>query len=141
MNKYREEFESAYEPNPHKSPFTEVRFNQDKRIYEPLNPPLDYIARSLNAAWYGWRIRQKQVDFVEVQLSLLRDKNKAIEIELTNSRAHADALQAKLDACQKLLDKWKTTGLKGSSDYAVGGAHTRQECEEELEQALRGGEV
>lgn len=58
----RSDFEKAYEPNPHKSPFTEVRFNEEKQIYEPLNPPLDRVARSLNAAWYGYRIRQTEVD-------------------------------------------------------------------------------
>ena len=58
----KSEFEKAYEPNPHKSPFTEVRFNEEKQIYEPLNPPLDRVARSLNAAWYGYRIRQTEVD-------------------------------------------------------------------------------
>ena len=58
----RSEFEKAYEPNPHKSPFTEVRFNEEKQIYEPLNPPRDRVARSLNAAWYGYRIRQTEVD-------------------------------------------------------------------------------
>ena len=58
----RIDFEKAYEPNPHKSPFTEVRFNEEKQIYEPLNPPIDHVARSLNAAWYGYRIRQTEVD-------------------------------------------------------------------------------
>ena len=58
----KSEFEKAYEPNPHKSPFTEVRFNEEKQIYEPLNPPRDRVARSLNAAWYGYRIRQTEVD-------------------------------------------------------------------------------
>ncbi|WP_151981542.1 hypothetical protein [Acinetobacter guerrae] len=86
MDKGREEFENAYEPNPHKSPFTQVRFNQDKQIYEPLNPPINHIARSLNAAWYGWWIRQKKIDelqernaFLEVQLSLLGDTKRALE--------------------------------------------------------------
>lgn len=79
----RSEFEKAYEPNPHKSPFTEVRFNQEKQIYEPLNPPLDRVARSLNAAWYGYRIRQTEVD----------------------------ELQKRVDAAQKLIDDWNCGGV------------------------------
>ena len=63
----RSEFEKAYEPNPHKSPFTEVRFNEEKQIYEPLNPPIDHVARSLNAAWYGYRIRQTEVDELQAK--------------------------------------------------------------------------
>ena len=64
----RSEFEKAYEPNPHKSPFTEVRFNEENQIYEPLNPQLDRVARSLNAAWYGYRIRQTEVDELTLQV-------------------------------------------------------------------------
>ena len=86
----RSDFEKAYEPNPHKSPFTEVRFNKEKQIYEPLNPPLDRVARSLNAAWYGYRIRQTEVDElqkrVDAALKILSSKKKmyvdmVIEIE------------------------------------------------------------
>lgn len=141
MDKCREEFEIAYEPNPHKSPFTEVRFNQDKRIYEPLNPPHDYIARSLNAAWYGWRIRQKRVDFVEVQLSLLRDKNKTIEIELANSRDHADELQSRVDAALQEIKgaaRWIDEDAIDDPEFIKGGA---LRALKRLEQALKGGEV
>lgn len=54
-------------------------------------------------------------------------------------QTEVDELQKRVNACQKLLEKWKTTGLNGTSDYAVGGAHARQNCEDELEQALKGG--
>ena len=70
----RSEFEKAYEPNPHKSPFTEVRFNEEKQIYEPLNPQLDRVARSLNAAWYGYRIRQTEVDEARAKAQMCRDE-------------------------------------------------------------------
>lgn len=53
-------------------------------------------------------------------------------------QTEVDELQKRVDAAQKLLEKWKTTGLNGTSDYAVGGAHARQNCEDELEQALKG---
>ena len=66
------EFEKAYEPNPHKSPFSEVRFNEEKQIYEPLNPPLDRVARSLNAAWYGYRIRQTEVDELQKRVDAVK---------------------------------------------------------------------
>lgn len=56
-----------------------------------------------------------------------------------HQQSKIDELQKRVDACQKLLEKWKTTGLNGTSDYAVGGAHARQNCEDELEQALKGG--
>lgn len=68
----RSDFEKAYKPNPHKSPFTEVRFNEEKQIYEPLNPPLDRVARSLNAAWYGYRIRQTEVDELQKRVDAVK---------------------------------------------------------------------
>lgn len=70
----RSEFEKAYEPNPHKSPFTEVRFNEEKQIYEPLNPTIDHVARSLNAAWYGYRIRQTEVDALTLQVAEMKSR-------------------------------------------------------------------
>lgn len=48
--------------------------------------------------------------------------------------------QKRIDACENLLAKWKSKGLVGSSDYARGGLHSRQDCEDELEQALKGSE-
>ena len=79
----RSEFEKAYEPNPHKSPFTEVRFNEEKQIYEPLNPPRDRAARSLNAAWYGYRIRQTEVDELQKRVDELHTAFKQL-IEMEN---------------------------------------------------------
>ena len=84
----RSEFEKAYEPNPHKSPFTEVRFNEEKQIYEPLNPPLDRVARSLNAAWYGYRLRQTEVDELQKTVDavkvLIEDLNKCYQQDHQN---------------------------------------------------------
>ena len=84
----RSEFEKAYEPNPHKSPFTEVRFNEEKQIYESLNQSLDRVARSLNAAWYGYRLRQTEVDelqkIVDAAKVLIEDLNKCYQQDHQN---------------------------------------------------------
>ena len=92
----KSEFEKAYEPNPHKSPFTEVRFNDEKQIYEPLNPPLDHAARSLNAAWYGYRIRQTEVDELQKENSALVHVIKSRDIQLENEKHEYDELMNKL---------------------------------------------
>lgn len=55
-----------------------------------------------------------------------------------HQQAKVEELQKRVDACQNLLSKWKSAHLKGSSDYARGGFHARQNCEDELEQALKG---
>ena len=138
----RSEFEKAYEPNPHKSPFTEVRFNDEKQIYEPLNPPLDRVARSLNAAWYGYRIRQTEVDELQKKNAWLSDvacrenkrANKLQEEKVSTTTLlgktiqEKNELQKRVDAAQKLIDGWN-----------FGGVHIF-DLLDELEQALKGGE-
>lgn len=72
MDKQREGFEKAYEPNPNKSPFTEVKFDEVARVYKPLDQFNPRIASSLNAAWYGWRIRQAEVDGLQAKVEELK---------------------------------------------------------------------
>ena len=125
----RSDFEKAYEPNPHKSPFTEVRFNEEKQIYEPLNPPLDRVARSLNAAWYGYRIRQTEVDELKLQVAEMKSRlNDAYtdgqSAMYTARQTEVDELQKRVDAALKILSSKK----KMYVDMVI-----------ELEQALKGG--
>lgn len=104
------------------------------------NRELTSIRRAAEDAIEAWNINHKPfIDVVAHPLNICTLVDMA-KLSLTQQK-QIDEMQAKVDACQKLLEKWKTTGLKGSSDYAVGGEHTRQECEDELEQALKGGEV
>ena len=96
----RSEFEKAYEPNPHKSPFTEVRFNEEKQIYEPLNPPRDRVARSLNAAWYGYRIRQTEVDELQKRVDAALQLVNEMKGKRYPFSAYADQLEQALKGDQ-----------------------------------------
>ncbi|WEH89807.1 hypothetical protein PX669_05855 [Acinetobacter soli] len=69
----RKHFEKAYKPNQLKSPFTEVKFDEVAQVYKPLDQFNPRIASSLNAAWYGWRIRQAEVDTNELKLIKLSE--------------------------------------------------------------------
>ena len=118
MDKQREGFEKAYEPNPNKSPFTEVKFDEVARVYKPLDQFNPRIASSLNAAWYGWRIRQAEVDGLQAkveelqtQLSLQRQRVKAFEEELTSSRNYGDELQKRVDELEFQLKDWKQKSM------------------------------
>lgn len=82
MDKQREGFEKAYEPNPNKSPFTEVKFDEVARVYKPLDQFNPRIASSLNAAWYGWRIRQAEVDGLQAKAEELQKRIDAVVIEI-----------------------------------------------------------
>ena len=116
----KSEFEKAYEPNPHKSPFTEVRFNEEKQIYEPLNPPLDRVARSLNAAWYGYRIRQTEVD----ELQKLVDAAFRVLSQLN-------------DLDDEAHKRWKREACM----FSQGESNAYEHSVRLLEQALKGGEA
>lgn len=87
------------------------------------------------------RRNQMLNDNIKEQGQKLVYQNEVIETQaekLLGLRDENAEMQKRVDAAQKLLEKWKTTGLNGTSDYAVGGAHARQNCEDELEQALKG---
>ena len=112
----RSEFEKAYSPNPHKSPFTEVRFNDEKQIYEPLNPPLDHVARSLNAAWYGYRIRQTEVDELQCEVKRINLWYSNVKLQLENKEIDSAIDAKKIDELQRrnqmLNDNIKEQGQK-----------------------------
>ena len=144
----KSEFEKAYSPNPHKSPFTEVRFNEEKQIYEPLNQPLDRVARSLNAAWYGYRIRQTEVD--ELTLQVAEMKSRLNDAYTDGQSAMYTARQTEVDELQKMVDAVKglaqTLWEKSEEKHQQGKvweSKTLGECADEildvLEQALKGG--
>lgn len=44
----------------------------------------------------AWDFQQAEIDQLKVQLSLQRDRNKALEVELTNSRNYGDSLHSQL---------------------------------------------
>lgn len=97
-----------------------------------------YRNHIVQTAYEVFQHQQAKVEELQTQLSLQRQRVKAFEEELTSSRNYGDELQKRVDAYQNLLSKWKSAHLKGSSDYARGGFHARQDCEDELEQALKG---
>lgn len=131
----RSEFEKAYEPNPHKSPFTEVRFNDEKQIYEPLNPPRDHVARSLNAAWYGYRIRQTKVDELQKQLIDQGQRFNEQSQRVKDLEHKNDELQKRVDGLTQVME-----GLLEEMKYPTATFEEVICCGiKELEQALKGG--
>ena len=43
-----------------------------------------------------------------------------------------------VEACAALVSEWREKPMGGWSDYARGGLHSRQDCTDDLEKALRG---
>lgn len=165
MDKQREGFEKAYEPNPNKSPFTEVKFDEVARVYKPLDQFNPRIASSLNAAWYGWRIRQAEVDGLQAKVEELQKKNAWLSdvAERENNRANnlqqdktsttillgktiqeKNELQKRVDAVKGLAQTlWEKSNEKHEQGK-VWESKALGECADEildvLEQALKGGE-
>lgn len=55
----RQHFEYVYEPDANASPFTQVKYNEQTDRYEPLTTGSgDWVANSLNAAWYGYKLHR-----------------------------------------------------------------------------------
>ena len=62
------------------------------------------VIATVNGAWYAFREQQSEIDQLEVQLSLQRDRNKALEAELTSSRNYGDQLLAEKAGLLKAID-------------------------------------
>ncbi|MFY7514929.1 hypothetical protein ACOT19_00835 [Acinetobacter baumannii] len=114
MDKQREGFEKAYEPNPNKSPFTEVKFDEVARVYKPLDQFNPRIASSLNAAWYGWRIRQAEVDGLQAKVEELQKQlseyifvSETLDEMYVKEAQKSDELQKRVQFLEQELGAWK----------------------------------
>lgn len=71
-----------------------------------------------------WELKQKEVDSLKAQLN--------------NMEACYIEKKKEVEACAALVGQWREKRMGGCSDYARGGLHSRQDCADDLEQALRG---
>jgi len=71
-----------------------------------------------------WQHQQAEIDDLRSQLNNMErcyiEKKKQVE------------------ACSALVGQWREKRMGGCSDYARGGLHSRQDCTDDLEKALRG---
>lgn len=71
-----------------------------------------------------WQHQQAEIDDLRSQLNNMErcyiEKKKQVE------------------ACLALVGQWREKRMGGCSDYARGGLHSRQDCTDDLEKALRG---
>ena len=73
----------------------------------------------------AWQYRQQEIDQLKAQLN--------------NMEACYIEKKKQAEACAALVSEWREKPIGGWSDYARGGLHSRQDCADDLEQALRGG--
>ena len=96
------------------------------------------VIATVNGAWYAFREQQSEIDQLKVQLSLQRDRNKALEAELTSSRNYGDQLKAEKAGLLKLAEQWREQAkelCRVDDKYVIGSLLS---CAEELEEAVRG---
>lgn len=134
MDKQREGFEKAYEPNPNKSPFTEVKFDEVARVYKPLDQFNPRIASSLNAAWYGWRIRQAEVDGLQAKVEELQTLYTQQGINMLKLQKRVDAVKGLIED----LNKCYQQDHQNKFEYWRGFADSAGILGKRLEQALKG---
>ena len=58
--------------------------------------------------------------------------------QLNNMEACYIEKKKQVEACSALVGQWREKRMGGCSDYARGGLHSRQDCTDDLEKALRG---
>jgi len=81
---------------------------------------------ALTQEWHtkGWNARQGEIDELKAQLN--------------NMEACYIGKKKEVEACSALVGQWREKRMGGCSDYARGGLHSRQDCTDDLEKALRG---
>ncbi|HFD0357768.1 TPA: hypothetical protein ACF00A_003807 [Acinetobacter nosocomialis] len=110
----------------------------------PLDKSEDgiYLALETQSALAAFQHQQAKVEELQTQLSLQRQRVKAFEEELTNSRNYRDELQKRVDAALEKLDQRHNELWKRWKDRAdmqdQGAANAFEEAYWILEQALKG---
>lgn len=61
-----------------------------------------------------------------------------LKAQLNNMEACYIEKKKQAEACAALVSEWREKPMGGWSDYARGGLHSRQDCADDLEKALRG---
>lgn len=61
-----------------------------------------------------------------------------LKAQLNNMEACYIEKKKEVEACSALVGQWREKRMGGCSDYARGGLHSRQDCTDDLEKALRG---
>ena len=63
---------------------------------------------------------------------------KQLKAQLNNMEQCYIQKKKQVDVCAALVSEWREKPMGGWSDYARGGLHSRQDCADDLEKALRG---
>ncbi len=61
-----------------------------------------------------------------------------LKAQLNNMETCYIEKKKQVEACSALVGQWREKRMGGCSDYARGGLHSRQDCADDLEKALRG---
>lgn len=62
-----------------------------------------------------------------------------LKAQINNMEACYIEKKKQVESCVALVGEWRETHIGGWSDYARGSLHSRQDCIDDLEKALRGG--
>ena len=74
--------------------------------------------------WEAWQEQQAIINSLKAQLN--------------NMEACYIEKKKQVESCVALVGEWRETHIGGWSDYARGSLHSRQDCADDLEKALRG---
>lgn len=94
-------------------------YERQKRIY-----PDQSVEELYSEDYKMWQHQQAIIDNLKAQLN--------------NMEACYIEKKKEVEACAALVSEWREKPIGGWSDYARGGLHSRQDCADDLEQALRG---
>lgn len=82
------------------------------------------VPLAIGLQWEAWQEQQAIIDDLRQQLN--------------NMEQCYIGKKKRVEACAALVCEWREKRMGGCSDYARGGLHSRQDCTDDLEKALRG---
>ena len=78
--------------------------------------------------------RELAKHFFDIQQAIIND----LKAQLNNMETCYIEKKKQVEVCVALVIGWREKPMGGWSDYARGGLHSREDCADDLEKALRG---
>lgn len=108
------------------------------RVWGKQQVNIDQLNNVLDERTKEWLQAIECGTYFENVAKPLKEENDRLKAQLNNMEACYIEKKKQVESCVALVGEWRETHIGGWSDYARGSLHSRQDCINDLEKALRG---
>lgn len=109
-----------------------------KEVWQHQQAEIDQLNTVLEERTKEWLQAIECGTYFENVAKPLKEENDSLRQQLNNMEQCYIEKKKQVEACSALVSQWREKRMGGCSDYARGGLHSRQDCTDDLEKALRG---